>query len=202
MYLPHGLRWPLFDWARLVGCFSSFELWLCLFGKLSAQGRSVELNILISVIRCLSFHNTKHLGALSTSSRPYRLRLCPVSFVPQDQASPFVHARRRGLHFVLLMPSYAISCHLMSSHAISCHLVSHGLHLSGLAPAFFPLPSSCQYRMDADQQLLCFSVPCFHLFSPSFWFYIALSYFGLFWWLILVSNLLLQVLLYESFIII
>lgn len=108
MYLPHGLCWPLFDWARLVGCFSSFELWLCLFGKLSAQARSVELNVLISVIRCLSFHNTKHFGALSTSSRPYRLCLCPVSFIPQDQASPFVHARRGG--FILWF-----SCHLMPS---------------------------------------------------------------------------------------
>lgn len=126
MYLPHGLRWPLFDWARLVGCFSSFELWLCLFGKLSAQARSVELNILISVTRCLSFHNTKHLGALSTSSRPYRLRLCPVSFISQDQASPFVHARRGG--FIL-----CFSCHLMPSHAISCHLVSHGLHFPPLS---------------------------------------------------------------------
>lgn len=199
MYLPHGLRWPLFDWARLVGCFSSFELWLCLFGKLSAQARSVELNILISVTKCLSFHNTKHLGALSTSSRPYRLRLCPVSFISQDQASPFVHARRGG--FILYF-----SCHLMPSRAISSPMVSISLPLAealtGLAPAFFPLPSSCQYRMDADQQLLCFSVPCFHLFFSSFWFNIALSYFGLFWWLILVSNLFLQLLLYESFIII
>lgn len=151
--------------GQALGCFSSFELWLCLFGKLSSQARPVELNVLFPVVRCLSFHNTKHLGAMSTSSRPYRLHLCPLSFIPQD---------------LLYLPGEGSS--FCGSRAISSPMLSNSLPLaevlSGLALAFFPLPSSCQYRMGADQQLLCFSGPCFRLcFFSSFWFYIALSYF-------------------------
>lgn len=170
VYLPHGLCWPLFEWARLMGCFSSFELWLCLFGKLSAQARSVELNVLIPVVRCLCFHNTKHLGALSTSSRPYRLCLCPLSFIPQDQASPFVHARR-GV-FILWF---------------SCHLVSHGglrfppLSRSSIRPSsgflsltqFLPIQDGCWPEAWVLLSPMFSSLFIF----PSFWFYIALPYF-------------------------